>query len=129
MKLHQLLTGLGLVLTITTPVLAGEGHKHDAPPPHGGQYVEVGTVGLELVAKVDALTLYLNDNDKPTASAGAKATATVTSGGNKSMATFEPAGDNRMVAKGNFKVGVGVRVAVIATLPGKGEIKANFRLK
>lgn len=129
MKLHQLLAGLGFVLTVSIPALAAEGHKHDAPPPHGGQYVEVGAVGLELVAKADSLTLYLNENDKPTPSAGAKATATITSGSSKTTASFEPAGENRMVAKGDFKVGVGVRVAVTATLPGKGETKANFRLK
>ena len=129
MKLHQLLAGIGSALALVTPSLAADTHKHDAPPPHGGQYVEVGTVGLELVAKADSLTLYLNDKDKPTPSAGAKAAATITSGSTKSVATFEPAGENRMVAKGDFKVGVGVRVAVTATLPGKGETKANFRLK
>ena len=129
MKLHQILAGLGLALFVSIPALAADAHKHDAPPPHGGQYVEVGAVGLELVAKADSLTLYLNANDKPTPSAGAKATATITSGSNKTTATFEPAGDNRMVAKGDFKVGVGVRVAVAAPLPGKGETKANFRLK
>lgn len=129
MKLHQFLATIGFVVTIAPPVLAGEGHKHEAPPPNGGQYVEVGAVGLELVAKADSLTIYLNENDKPTPSAGAKATATITSGSSKSTANFEPVGENRMVAKGDFKVGVGVRVAVTAALPGKGETKANFRLK
>lgn len=129
MKLHQLLAGLGLALAAAAPSIAADTHKHDAPPPHGGQYAEVGTVGLELVAKADSLTLYLSEKDKPAPSAGAKATATITSGSSKSTATFEPAGENRMVVKGDFKVGVGVRVAVTATLPGKGETKANFRLK
>lgn len=129
MKLHQFLAGLGLALVAAAPSTAAETHKHDAPPPHGGQYAEVGAIGLELVAKADSLTLYLTENDKPTPSAGAKATATITSGSSKTTATFEPAGDNRMVTKGEFKVGVGVRVAVNATLPGKGETKANFRLK
>ena len=129
MKFHQFGVALSLALAAAVPSIAAESHKHDAPPPHGGHYLEVGAIGLELVAKADSLTLYLNENDKPTPSAGAKATAAITSGSSKSTATFEPAGENRMVAKGDFKVGVGVRVAVTATLPGKGETKANFRLK
>jgi hypothetical protein len=129
MQLTKLFSVAALAVLAQTSAFAGEGHKHDAPPPHGGQYVEVGAIGLELVAKADSLTLYLNENDKPTPSAGAKASATITSGSSKTTASFEPAGENRMVAKGDFKVGVGVRVAVTATLPGKGETKANFRLK
>lgn len=128
MKLHRLLAGLSLVLTITSPVIASEGHKHDAPP-HGGQYVEIGAVGLELVARSDSLTLYLSENDRPAPSAGAKASATITSGNNKTTVSFEPTGENRMLAKGDFKVGVGVRVAVTASLHGKSETKANFRLR
>lgn len=129
MQFKKMFSAATLAVLAQTSAFAGEGHKHDAPPPHGGQYVEVGAVGLELVAKADSLTLYLNENDKPTPSVGAKATATITSGSSKTTASFEPAGENRMVAKGDFKVGVGVRVAVTATLPGKGETKANFRLK
>lgn len=129
MKLLQFGAALTIALAVTAPSIAADGHKHEAPPPHGGQYAEVGAIGLELVANADSLTLYLTENDKPTPSAGAKATATITSGSSKTAVSFDPAGDNRMVAKGEFKVGVGVRVAVTATLPGKGETKANFRLK
>lgn len=128
MQLKNLFSVVALTVFAQATAFAGAGHNHDAPP-HGGQYVEVGSVGLELVAKADSLTLYLSDNDKAVSSAGAKATATITSGSNKIAATFEPAGENRMIAKGDFKVGVGVRVAVTAVLPGKGETKANFRLK
>lgn len=42
---------------------------------------------------------------------------------------LEAAGENRMAAKGSFKVGVGVRAALAITLPGKPEAKATFNLK
>lgn len=129
MNRKSLLSALIIAVACVSPALAADTHKHDAPPPHGGQYVEIGAVGLELVAKADSLTLYLSDNDKPAASAGGKGKATVFAGNDKIEVAFEPAGDNKMIAKGNFKVGVGVRVAVAVALPGKPETKATFRLK
>jgi hypothetical protein len=50
-------------------------------------------------------------------------------GNQKTTVKLEPAGENRMVAKGNFKVGVGVRVILTTTLPGKTPAKATFNLK
>jgi hypothetical protein len=38
-------------------------------------------------------------------------------------------GKNRMTAKGGFKVGVGVRAALSATLAGKPEVRSNCNLK
>lgn len=102
------------------------GHGHAAR--HGGIVHEVGDVAGELVVKADTLTLHLYDHDKPLATAGLKAEATVHAGGAKTVVALAPAGDNRLAAQGSFKTGVGVRVAVVVGLPGK-EAKLNFRLK
>jgi len=113
---------------LLTPVaFAGVGHDHG--PKHGGIAREVGDVTYELVARAETLTLYLFAGGKPLAAAGAKAEATVHAGSDKTTAMLAPAGDNRLVAPGSFKVGVGVRVAVSVTLPNKPEVKVNFRLK
>ena len=106
---------------------AGAGHDHG--PRHGGSVREVGNIGYELVAKADSLTLYVFDHGKPLATAGAKARVTLYSGSAKTEVTLEPAGENRLAAQGNFKVGVGVRAALAITLPGRSEAKATFNLK
>ncbi|MDZ7596198.1 MAG: hypothetical protein U0932_16265 [Thiobacillus sp.] len=109
------------------PVFAGAGHDHG--PKYGGVVREVRNVAYELVAKPDSLTLYVSDHGKPIATQGAQAEALIYAGNDKATVKLEPAGENRMVAKGNFKVGVGVRVVLTTTLPGKPPAKATFNLK
>ena len=109
------------------PVFAGAGHDHG--PKYGGVVREVRNVAYELVAKPDSLTLYVSDHGKPIATQGAQAEAMIYAGNDKTPVKLEPAGENRMVAKGNVKVGVGVRVVLTTTLPGKPPAKATFNLK
>jgi hypothetical protein len=122
-----LIAFLGAGTLVTTPLHAGAGHDHG--PKHGGVVREVGSVTYELVAKSDALTVHVSDHGKPIATAGAKAEVTLYAGNDKTVVSLEPAGDNHMVAKGSFKIGVGVRAALTVTLAGKAEAKANFNLK
>jgi hypothetical protein len=122
-----LIAVLGAATLVATNVHAGAGHDHGAK--HGGVVREVKSVTYELVAKSDSLTVHFSDHGKPIATAGAKAEVTLYAGNDKTVVPLEPAGDNRMVAKGSFKVGVGVRAALTVTLPGKPEAKANFNLK
>ena len=107
------------------PAFAGEGHG----PQHGGVVRELHNVSYELVATPDSLTLHVSDHGKPVSTKGGKAESVIYAGNRKTTATLEPAGENLMVAKGNFKVGVGVRVLITATLPGKTPAKATFNLK
>ena len=109
------------------PVFAGAGHDHG--PKYGGVVREVRNVSYELVAKPDSLTLYVSDHGKPVPTQGAQAEAVIYAGNDKTTVKLEPAGENRMMAKGNFRVGVGVRVAVTASLAGKQADKATFKLK
>lgn len=118
--------GLAAALHVT-PALAGAGHDHG--PKYGGVVREVNSVAYELVARPDSLTLHVSDHGKPVATQGAQAEAVIYAGNDKTTVKLEPAGENRMAAKGSFKVGVGVRVLLTATLPGKPPAKATFKLK
>ena len=124
--ISSLATTFGLVATlIASPALAGAGHG----PQHGGVAREVKGVAYELVAKPDSLTLHVSDHGKPISTEGATAEAVIYAGNDKTPVKLEPAGENRMVARGNFKIGVGVRVVLTTTLPGKTPAKATFNLK
>jgi len=118
--------GLAAALN-AVPVFAGGGHDHG--PKYGGVVREMHHIAYELVAKPDSLTLYISDHGKPIPSQGATAEAVIYAGNDKTTVKLEPAGENRMVAKGNFKVGVGVWVILTTTLPGKTPAKATFNLK
>ncbi len=106
---------------------AGTGHSHG--PKYGGVAREVGALTFELVAKTDSMTLYVSDHGKPVATRGAKAEAIVYAGNQKSAITLEAAGENTLTAKGRFKTGVGVRVAMTVVLAGQKETRLTFNLK
>lgn len=109
------------------PALAGAGHDHG--PKHGGVVREVKNIAYELVARPDSLSLHVSDHGKPVATQGATAEAVIYAGSEKMAVKLEPAGEGLLQAKGNFRVGVGVRVVVSATLAGKGPAKVSFNLK
>lgn len=109
------------------PALAGAGHDHG--PKHGGVVREVKDIAYELVARPDSLSLHVSDHGKPVATQGATAEAVIYAGSEKMAVKLEPAGEGLLQAKGNFRVGVGVRVVVSATLAGKGPAKVAFNLK
>jgi hypothetical protein len=122
----SLAAAFGLVVTlVASPALAGAGHG----PQHGGVAREVKGVSYELVAKPDSLTLHVSDHGKPISTEGATAEAVIYAGNAKTAVTLAPAGGNRLVAKGSFRTGVGVRVAVTATLASKQAAKVTFNLK
>ncbi len=126
--MKKLLMALLCAATLgVTTAHAGAGHDHG--PKRGGVVREVGSVTYELVAKSDALTVHVSDHGKPIPADGAIAEVTLYAGNDKTVVPLEPAGDNRMAAKGSFKVGVGVRAALTVKLAGKPEAKATFNLK
>lgn len=127
MNVFVLALSAAATLIATAPALAGAGHDHG--PKFGGVVREMHHVSYELVARPDSLTLHVSDHGKPVATQGAQAEAVVYAGGGKTTVKLEPAGENRMQAKGSFKVGIGVRVALTVTLPGKAPAKATFQLK
>lgn len=131
----------GLVATsIVAIVLGGSGitiaaekaHKHEHKEHkshHGGVVAEIGHTEYELVAKPDVLTIYIYDDEKPVSTKGATATLSLTSGNEKSSVKLEPAGDNKLDAKGGFKVAPGTRVLATVALEGKKPQQVRFTLK
>lgn len=127
-------TGIAvLVLASPVPSVAAEkGHSHahkEHKSHHGGVVAEIGHTEYELVAKPEVLTLYIYDDDKPVSTRGATASLVLTSGNEKSNAKLDPAGENKLEAKGSFKVAPGTRVLVTITLEGKKPQQVRFTLK
>lgn len=107
----------------------GGEHAHDAKPVNGGIVSVVKDVNYELVATPDTMTLYITDHGKPVDTKGASATLTLLSASDKSEVKLTPAGDNKLQAKGSFKVEKGTKVvAAVGTGGGKPQ-SVRFTLK
>jgi hypothetical protein len=98
-------------------------------PQHGGIVQEVREVSYELVAKPEAIALYITDHGKKVATTGATANLTLLNGTEKSEVALAPAGDNKLEAKGSFKVQKGTRVIALITLAGKPAVTARYEVK
>lgn len=122
---------LALVTCVPLAVRAADKHSHDHghKTMHGGIIADAGDLDYELIVKSDSLTVYVVDHGKPVATAGASGSATIYASSDKTTVALMPAGENRLVARGSFKTGIGVRVSASVTLPGTPEAKLNFRLK
>lgn len=107
--------------------LAGGGHDHK--PKHGGILAEGKAFDAELVAKADLITIYVNDHGKPMTSKGMKAKITMLNGSEKSEAELQPAGDNKLEAKGNFVVTKGTKLVAVVTPEGKSGSTFRFEIK
>lgn len=104
---------------------AGDHHK----PKYGGVVQEVKEVQFELVAKPDSLAIFVEDHGKKIDTKGATAKVTLLNGAEKTEATLSPAGDNKLEAKGQFKVGKDTRAVAVVTLAGKPAQSMRFSLK
>ncbi|WP_151638593.1 MULTISPECIES: hypothetical protein [Noviherbaspirillum] len=143
MKLHKLASAsiAVLALSLANLGLAADDHKghnhddkkggehaHDAKPANGGVVSVVKDVNYELVAKSDTLTLYITDHGKPVDTKDASATLTLLSASDKSEVKLAPAGENKLQAKGTFKVDKGTKVVASVTTGGKPQ-SVRFTLK
>lgn len=106
----------------------GSEHAHDAKPQYGGVVTVIKDVNYELVAKPDTITLYVNDHGKPVDTKDASASLTLLSSAGKSEVKLTPAGENKLQAKGDFKVQSGTKVAGSVKLEGKTN-NVKFTLK
>lgn len=96
---------------------------------HGGVVVQRGDMEYELVAKPDSLNLYVYDDDKPASTKGATATVTLMSGNDKKTVQLEPAGGNKLKAKGGFAATAGAKALAKIELAGKKAEEVQFTLK
>jgi hypothetical protein len=120
---------VAITLSLAVPCASAadkHNHAHEHKPLHGGIVVEVNDVDFELVPKADLLALYVRDHGKPASTKGATGKITLLSGAEKAEATLSPAGEDRMEAKGAFKVGPGTKYVATVTLQGKKPVNVRF---
>ena len=122
--LAALAMGLAAIMADTSAV------AHDKPVkgPNGGQMIHLDDAHYELVAKDDALTLYVSDNDnRPrTTLDGAKATATVLAAGRTSTVELKPATTDTLTGAGVFGARSGLRVVVSIQEAGRKPAQIRF---
>jgi hypothetical protein len=125
MKLKTLVILTTFALGAATAQAAG---SHDHTPKFGGVVVETKAGDLEIVAKPDAIQIYVSDHGKAVKLDGAKAKVTLLNGSEKTEADLTPAGD-KLEAKGTFKVAKGTKGIALVTLAGKPAATARFEIK
>lgn len=104
--------------------------SHDHSAKHGGVLVHSGHHHLELVLQDGTLRLYVTSEEgKPESIEGAKASATVLSGGKTAAVTLVPSGDNILEGKGDFTAAKGATVVVNLTLAEHETEQARFRFE
>lgn len=122
-----------ITATALAALLAGAavaaGNHHDHKPLHGGIVAETPQADFELVAKPETLTLYVRDHGQPAATQGATGKVTLLNGTEKTEAALVPAGDNKLEARGSFKVASGTKVVAAITLAGKKAVTVRFAVK
>lgn len=119
---------LSTLLLLAAALTAGTAWAHgDGVARHGGIVQMAGELKCELVAKGDAVELYVDDHGETVPAAKLTGKLTVLSGGNKSEAKLEPAGD-KLVAKG-VKLVKGDKVIAIVTTEDKQNNSARFVIK
>lgn len=96
--------------------------------PNGGPIVDVAGHHIEMVAKGTEFVLYLTDaDDKPLASAGAKAARAIVQDAGKTvtvaLSAVEP---NKLVGALTQPMGAGARIVVSATLTDGHALQARF---
>ncbi len=106
------------------PVHAADDHA----PKHGGVVLETKAGDLELVAKPELITIHVSDHGKPMKLTSASGKVTVFNGKDKTEAPLVLVGD-KLEAKGNFKLGAGVKALAEVSLNGKPAVAARFTLK
>lgn len=127
MKFAQFLTVLALSTAGVSFAADKHDHGHEHKPLHGGVVVEVKDMDYELVAKPDALQLYLRDHGKPADISKFSAKLTLLTGTEKQEVELKPAGD-KLEAKGSFKTATNTKVVAVISTSGKSST-ARFVLK
>ena len=118
-------------MLVSASAMAHGEHKDndDHKPQYGGVLKEVKGKQYELVAKSDNIALYVDDHGKKVDTKGATAKLTLLSGNEKTEVALSPAGENKLEAKGSFKVTSGTKAVAVVTLAGKPAQSVRFVLK
>ncbi|MDT7838497.1 hypothetical protein [Aquabacterium sp. OR-4] len=127
------LRALTLTLATTGAALAadkahGPGH-HDHQPQHGGVVVGGREFDHELVARPEAIRLYVRGHGQAVNLAQASARLVLLNGSEKQEVTLLPAGGDRLEATGSFKLGAGTKAVAALTIGGRAAGTVRFVLK
>lgn len=125
MKPKTLLSALALALAAAAP---GAAVAHEAAPKHGGVVRSASDLSFELVRQGDDAVLHVADHGKPLSTAGMKGRLTVLQGGETREVALQPAGENRLEAKG-ARLGAGARVVASIERAEKKPITVRFAMK
>ena len=123
--MKKVLTAIALGASLLS---AGAVLAHSQKPKHGGVVQAASDLSFELVARGDAATIYVEDHAKPFATAGMSGKLTVLNGTQTSEAKLEPAGDNRLEARG-VALAKGAKAVAIVTTPKKKTISVRFSVR
>lgn len=103
-------------------------HGDDHRPRHGGLFVAGKVADVEVVARPEAVQVYVYDHGKPAVLQGAKAKLTLLNGSTKTEHELVVAGD-RLQAAGPLQVAKGTKGIASVTLAGKPAFNARFEVK
>jgi len=101
---------------------------HSKAPLEGGIVAETKDADYELVAKPDALYLYVREHVRRSDTFGIEARVTLSPGKSGQVVDMKP-GPGRFEATGDFRVGHGTRVVAVVTRLGKPATTVRFVLK
>lgn len=116
------------VLVAGGPVYAhSDDYLDTLKAPHNGQLRMAGQFHIELVAKGDALILYVTDHAfTPQESEGATGTAVVITDKNETTVKLEPAGENMLKGTGTFRLTPTSTIKVTVVFPDDQPQTAQF---
>ncbi|WP_395058466.1 hypothetical protein [Polaromonas sp.] len=124
-----------LLTTVSAALLAGAAALSAGPAlahgaaaaQHGGVVQTAADLSFELVATPGGAALYLEDHNKALQSVGLSGKLTVLNGTVKSEAELQPAGGNKLEARG-VKLNKGAKVVAVLNM-GKKPVTVRFTVK
>ena len=131
----MLILALSLVTVATFALAHGDApHPETLKAAHNGQLAVAGSYGYELVVVEEAkdlkespIEVYVTDHaGQKISTAAATGTATILAGKQKSTATLQPDGDNRMKGMAKYTALPDMKVVVSITLAGKQPEQTRF---
>lgn len=121
------LTLWALALATLLPVPMAIAHG-GGKPRHGGLVQSANDLSFELVVESEGATIYVEDHDKPLATAGFGGKLGVLLAGVKADAPLKPAAPNALVASG-LKFAPGAKVVAVITTPQNQSLAVRFTLR
>ena len=102
-------------------------HGDHGKPQHGGVVAEAAVAQFEVVNEGDSVVVYAQHHEHTLSTAGASGKVTILAGTQKTELILQPAGGNKLSAKGNIPSGA--KVLLNISLPGQPALQARVVMK